>query len=263
MKFILTKITLFICTIGICQEVPKERYLEKYFTDEVKGIVRILIDSENGDTITYISRSGRYLKKSIEGVILIDGHKMGGMGSACGCEPTPHGYWIERYRNDKLKEQGRYFCNRKIGTWIYYHENGKISKVENFAKPYIEMLTSFEYNWDTLLKRYYLLEGPYLEYYPNGQLKVEGTYEIIEEYSKTDTIFRFDLDKYEEKIELVEGDFWIPRSKRSNNWYTYSQNGEVLSHEFYDLKTFEDKNIRPIESRYWEIFEKIFANKKK
>lgn len=262
MKIILTEILLFIGLIGICQEIPRDRYLRSSYNDEIWGNVWLQIDTLIGDTITYNSKSDRFLKKSKEGVILIDGHKMGGMGTPCGCEPRPHGYWIERYRNGELKEQGRYFCNRKIGTWTYYHENGQISKVENFVEPYLEMLTRHGNKWDTL-KKYFLLEGPYLEYYPNGQLKVEGNYEIVEEYSKTDTIFTFDPDTYEEIIEIVEGEFWIPRSKKSKYWNTYSENGDILSHEFYKLRTWENENIRSIESRYWEVFGKIFTNEKK
>lgn len=261
MKIIITPILLFVSLAGISQEIPRDRYLIKTFSDEILGPVWMQIDTVIGDTMVYHLRSGRYVKKSREGVLLIDGHKWGGMTTTYGCEPMPHGYWIERYRNGELKEQGRYFCGQKTGTWIHYYENGQISKVENRVEPYLEMLTRPDNDWGPL-KRYSLLEGPYLEYYPSGQLKIEGTYEIVEEYATTDTIFTANPETYEKIAQIIEGEFWIPRSKKSRVWNYYSENGAILSHEIYAIKTGAGEKIRSIESRYWEIFKAIFNTEK-
>ena len=230
--------------------------ITKHNQDTIHEYTFIQIDTINGDTAKYFKKSDRYVEVSKEGITLIDGHKLGGMGTVCGCEPIPHGYWIERYRNGSLKEQGRYFCNRKIGTWISYYQNGRIKKIENYKRPYLEMFTRYEMPWDTL-KTKFLLEGPYLEYYSNGQLKIEGKFEIIEEFSTVDTIYTFDAETYEPIKKIVKGEFWIPKSRKSGYWNMYSEKGELISNEYYDLKIWEDDKIRDIESRYWEIIYKI------
>ena len=118
------------------------------------------------------------------------------------------------------------------------------------------MFTRYEMPWDTL-KTKFLLEGPYLEYYSNGQLKIEGKFEIIEEFSTVDTIYTFDAETYEPIKKIVKGEFWIPKSRKSGYWNMYSEKGELISNEYYDLKIWEDDKIRDIESRYWEIIYKI------
>lgn len=216
----------------------------------------IRIDTINGDTAKYFKKSNRYVEINMEGVLIVEGHKIGGMGTLCGCEITPHGYWIERYENGSLKEQGRYSCNRKIGTWISYYENGRIRKIENYKPPYLEMFTRHGLPADTLKTRF-LLEGPYLEYYSNGQLKVDGNFKIVEEFSTVDTIYTFDPETYEVIGNIVNGKFWIPKSKKTGHWNVYAENGELISHHFYELKTWKDDNIRDIETRYWDLIREI------
>jgi len=244
-------IATLILIAQVCNAQIDRWHLSKTNQDSIYGYIRIMVDTIKGDTAKYHQKTGRYLEISKEDIVLIDGHKMGGMGTKCGCEPLPHGYWIEKYRNGHLKEQGRYLCSKKIGTWIFYHENGQIKKVENYKNPYIDIFTE-----DTIfgnLRTDFLLEGPYLEYYPNGQLKTEGKYEIIEEFSGIDTIYTFDMDTYEPISHVVRGQFWIPKSKKSGFWNHYSESGELISHQLHELKTWKDDKIRSIESRYWDI----------
>ncbi|MCB0458052.1 MAG: hypothetical protein KDC91_09940 [Flavobacteriaceae bacterium] len=219
----------------------------------------IKVDTINGDTAKYFRNSNRYVEISKEGVMIVDGHKLGGMTSACGCESVPHGYWIERYRNGSLKEQGRYYCTQKTGTWIYYYPNGQIMRVENYEMPYVNELTSIDLEQLGIdkLRRVYLLEGPYLEYYANGQLKVEGEYEIVEEYSTVDSFFTFDPETYELIINEAKGEYWIPESVKSRYWNYYSETGQLISHEYYDKKGWKDDKIRDVGSRFWEVVNQI------
>lgn len=257
MKKTIPIILILISQICNAQIAPiKKWHITKHNQDTIHDYFLIRIDTIIGDTAKYFKQSDRYVELSKDGIIIVDGHKYGGMGTVCGCELVPHGYWIERFRNGSLKEQGRYFCNKKIGTWTSYFENGRIKKVENYKRAYLEMFTRTGMPWDTP-KKDFLLEGPYLEYHSNGQLKIEGKFEIVEEFSAVDTIYSFDSETYEPIPSVIEGEFWIPRSKKSGYWNTYSENGELISHDFYDLKTWKDDKIRNIESRYWDIIYEI------
>lgn len=232
--------------------------INRDYKDVNHGHIYERIDTTNNDTIRYSRISDRFLIKSSDNVILVDGHMWGGMGTPCGCSPRPYGYWIEKYRNGIYKSQGRYFCEKKVGTWIYYYKNGQISKVEIFKKPYEKFAKELSEVVDTILvKDDYLRDGAYLEYYSNGQLKTEGTYKIFEEYSKTDTIFEFDIETFKPIIKVIEGDFWIPRSKKVRIWNTYGENGQVLEHKDYPLYP-KDKNIRTIESTYYRLMDEYY-----
>ena len=162
-----------ICT---CQNKPKWKWhVTKNYLGSTYDYYMLRIDTINGDTAIHYKSTHRYVEKSKEGVLLKEGHKMGGFGSACGCTPMPHGYWIERYRNGFIKEQGQYDCREKIGTWMYYYENGFPQKVVTYKRPYLEMFTKGESRIKNL-KSKPLLDGPYLEYYENGQPKLVGHY---------------------------------------------------------------------------------------
>lgn len=191
--------------------------------------------------------------KTKENIEISKGSMVGGMGSECGCEPEPHGLWIKRYRNGNFKEIGEYFCNTKKGTWTYFHENGNLMKTETYALPYLEFITTHEQPWDTL-KNTYLLQGLYAEYYPNGQLKVEGKYEIIEAYSETDTVITFDPDTYVEIKTPNKGSFWLPKSVKTGVWKWVDENGKLSKIERFDPLWYEDKRFRPIANRYFELF---------
>lgn len=257
MKVTISIILILLTQICNAQITPtKKWHITKFIRDTSLQYYLIKIDTINGDTAKYYKKSDRYVELNKEGIILIDGHKLGGMGTVCGCELKPHGYWIERYQNGNLKEQGQYFCNRKIGNWITYFDNGRIKKIENYKRTYLKMFTRLGMPWDTL-KTNFLLDGPYLEYYPNGQLKIEGKFEIVEELATMDTIYTFDVETYESIPNIVKGEFWIPRSKRLGIWNVYSEKGELISHDIFEIKTWKDDKIRDIESRYWEIINEI------
>lgn len=245
---------ILITSIGISQNTPQNHSVIKFFRDRDLGSVLEQVDTVLGDTMRRIlSASMRHTLKSKEGVFLIDGHWDGGIGSTCGgCEVQRHGYWIERYRNGELKAQGRYKCGRKIGIWNYYYENGQLSKVENLAMAYLEVCTRRHFDWDTL-KRHIIHEGPYLEYYSNGQLKTEGAYDMVEVFSTTDTLLTFDMETYEERLEIINGEFWMPQSKKVGVWNYYSESGRLLKHEILKID-WTDKNIRSLEARYLQVF---------
>ena len=254
MKLKITVILIFLIQLGFSQIVKqREWHIAKHKKELDYGYVLIEIDTIIGDTSKYFSKSNRYIEINKEGIIIVSGHKSGGMGTKCGCGLMSNGYWIEKYNNGALKEQGKYDCRRKSGTWIYYYKNGQVKKIENYKKPYANFFTHERIALDTL-KNNYLLEGPYIEYYENGALKIDGKYEIVEEYSEIDTLFTIDMETYELIAEVTIGEFWIPKSKKSGKWNEYSKEGKLISHQVYKWDSNETRNI---ESRYWDLIMKL------
>ena len=264
----ITQITICLILLINTSNLKSQNYwrtgktVEYDYNDDNYGRVYERVDTTNHDTIRYSSKSDRYVIKSSDNVTLVDGHMWGGMGTPCGCEPRPHGYWIERYRNGEYKSQGKFFCEKKVGTWVYYYDNGQISKIETFKQPYEKFASDLSEIIDTvLLKAFYLRDGAYLEYYPNGRLKVEGTYGIFEEYSKTDTIFGFNLETFATTIEVIEGEFWIPRSRKIRVWNYYDEQGKIVDHKIYPLYP-KGNNIRSIDYTYYELMKRLYEEPK-
>jgi hypothetical protein len=235
------------------QTPVKKWQVHQSFSDTSSQFFHIRIDTILGDTGKYARKSHRYLEVTKEGIEIIDGHWRGGMSSPCGCIVKPHGYWIERYRNGNLKEQGTYFCNEKIGTWIYYHENGQIAKVEHLKEPYETTFFQMAEGLGIRLDNRPIREGAYLEYYPNGQIKVDGFYVIGEAFSTTDTVFTADPDTYELTGEVIEGAFWLPASFKTGHWNEYTADGRLVSHEYNKKIKWDRETNRPLVSRYYEL----------
>ena len=251
-SFVTILMLLLLCQLGMTQVNAGWRYhLSSNSYDTITGVITIAIDTILGDTAKRYVNSNRYTETTKDGVLIVDGHKRAGV---CGCSSKPHGYWIERYRNGNLKEQGNYYCNTRVGTWIYYYENGQIAKLESLHKPYDSIIRTLG-GKKGFVKEYNLREGPYLEYYPNGQLKIEGHYEIVEAYATIDTIYTFDPETYEKTPHLIEGEFWIPRSEKSGGWNYYDVNGNLIKKEDNRINTWRNDELRPLSERYQELFE--------
>ncbi len=234
---------------------------EKYRKVATGGKLSAYIDTLTNDSLLYNYALSQKTLKSPQGVVLKQGIFFGGMGSICGCESKPHGHWIYRYRNGKIKSSGEYRCNRKIGTWTSFYENGNIEKIESFKLAYEDFQKSF--NFDFELKTDMILPyGLYAEYFENGNLKTHGTYDIIEEYSNTDTLYTFNEETYEEIKTVIRGDFWVPISVKTGPWQERDLNGKLIynkEYSFYSIK----ENQRWLVSRYIEIFENITIDNKK
>lgn len=68
-----------------------------------------------------------------------------------------HGKYKEFYFDEKLRVDGTYSNNIKVGEWKTYYKNGKIKSLENFNK-------------------YGMKDGLFEEYYFDGQLAAKGLY---------------------------------------------------------------------------------------
>jgi len=259
MKFTISiAITLFIQVYN-AQVVAQSWHVRKHiFNHPSEGYVTIEIDTIKGDTTKYFRNSNRYIELNKEGVKIVDGHTDGRGNNSCG---TRHGYWIERYQNGVLKKQGRYLCDQKVGAWVFYHQNGQLMRVENYNQAYHGLFARYPRDGRTGFCK----EGPFLEYYANGQLKTEGAYLIVEEFfSGLDTtIVTFHPDTYEELIKTEYVEYWRPVSKKTGHWYTYSEDGTLLTHQEYVVNTRDNDSMRHIETGFWEKYvERIEDNKK-
>jgi hypothetical protein len=254
---------LVLFTQSLSAQSPEKKWHINVFPSDTTDLFhRIRIDTILGDTGKYFRKSHRYLEVTKEGVEIVDGHWYGGMGTACGCRLRPHGYWIERYRNGNLKEHGTYDCKKKIGTWIYYYENGQIAKIEHLKRPYEESYYNIADYFDIRLDNRTVRDGAYLEYYPNGQIKVDGFYTIIEAFSTVDTLVSVDPETYELLKEVIEGEFWLPKSYKTGHWSEYAADGTLISHEYNRRVRFDGKTKRPIESRYYFLLEQLEKKEK-
>ncbi len=189
------------------------------------------VEKQTGDTITHDQFTGEFKKTSKEGILLVEGSYR----NLCG-EPSKHSHWIERYRDGLYKTIGSYYCGQKYGTWTYYSDSGKISKIESYDHAYNLMNGSDHHSAGSPI----LQTGEYIEYHSNGKKKVEGQYTILEMYFPTDTIHKINYETYEEYTEIVKGDFWRPVSIKSGRWITYNVSGKMIN---IDLKSLPSENI--------------------
>ena len=90
-----------------------------------------------------------------------------------------HGTYEEYYENGKLKQKCEYINNFKFGRIEHYFENGQIHKI-------VHCNIENSRNYD----------GPYEEYYENGQLKIKTNYKVgykkggYEEYNENGKLIK-------------------------------------------------------------------------
>ncbi len=90
-----------------------------------------------------------------------------------------HGSYKKYYDNGQLKEKCEYINNFKFGRIEYYFENGQIHKI-------VHCNIENRRNYD----------GPYEEYYENGQLKIKTNYKVgykkgvYEEYNENGKLIK-------------------------------------------------------------------------
>jgi antitoxin component YwqK of YwqJK toxin-antitoxin module len=213
----------------------------------------IYIDTLNADTLYFDHKNRERIIISKEGVELVHGFVLGGMGTKCGCEPEPHGLWIKKHRNGNFKEVGEYSCNKKTGTWTYYHENGNIAKIETYKLPYFDFDNRYATVWDTLKNRDYLRTGLYAEFHSNGKRKIEGRYDIVEAFSPTDTVITGIDGNYRLITEIKYGSFWHPQSVKIGVWTEYNEKGKVTQTNDFKPIWADNNKYRAIIVRYFEL----------
>lgn len=251
--------TTFLLIFGainnvFCQERTDLRGFKVLKEDIFAGHF-VYLDTLTLDTLHWNIENDERILVSKEGVELVHGYLFGGMGTICGCEVQPHGLWVRKYRNGHLQEVGEYECNKRVGTWTYFYDNGNISLVETYKMPYSDINNVFRL--DTLKSRLPLRTGLYTEYYSNGKRKTEGRYEIIEAFSTSDTLETINPTNYVLEKTPVSGSFWHPKSIKIGIWNTFDEKGDVIKTEDYRFMSSKDEKQRLIINRYLELIEQL------
>lgn len=221
------------------------------YIDSLLGNICVWENIEEG-TKEIMFHGGYILKDNLDNIIA-DGNKSGD----CGCQPIANGFWVFYYQNGKIKEQGSFDCGEKVNTWITFYKNGSIKQVKTFKKPYS---ASFVRQFgDTLnLRRIKPMKhGQFLEYYENGQLMMSGQYDIIHLKSTSDSIVILDNETYDKTYEIIEGEFWLPKSIKIGTWKYYDIGGNIEKIENFKR---EEYDWRELDYKYWELFK--LMNKK-
>lgn len=210
------------------------------------------IDTTLGDSCIYSRCSDTYTAYTKEGQLLAKGKMTGGISSKCGCELSNDGYWTTYYRNGQPQSQGNYDCETKIGTWVSYHDNGRIAEIVHYKRPYNEMIRRSTDKHT--LPQQPLLSDLYLAYYPNGQIRTAGNYKIVEQFSDTDTIYTYNPATFEpDSVTILQGEFWKPISKKVDTWTEYAPDGSIMSQTDYPTDPWQAQKIRGIYKRERQI----------
>ena len=231
MKVLMTVLLLLSVLLGNSQEMVSSDYNDKVIWNR--------LDSLSGDR-DVMSNSKRIIT-SMQGVKLIEVQMNTERGyRRCGCVPKQHGYYIEKYRTGTLKKVGRFYCDKMVGTWTYYYPNGQLMKMETLRMPYIDYNGNASARTNHQLPFYedltYILcrEGPYFEFFENGQIKIEGNYEIREVL--TNEQIKIDPDTYETLLVSLESKHWVPKSIKIGVWSRYDELGNVLESKVYNIE---------------------------
>lgn len=91
------------------------------------------------------------------------------------------GVWQEYYDNGRLRAEGNYDNNVRVGKWIYYYENGKVEQTgfyDNSGQFSGEWKWFFPNGNIRIAEKYFEgeLEGDYIEYDKNNNVMVQGEY---------------------------------------------------------------------------------------
>ena len=102
------------------------------------------------------------------------------------------GYYTSFYKSGEINESGKITCNHKNGEWLYFYKSGRIKKYEKYDS--IDLLNSNP--------NVGYLNGTYLEYHPNGNIKTISSYRLIEENVSYDV---FNFESYKAEKNVVNG----------------------------------------------------------
>jgi antitoxin component YwqK of YwqJK toxin-antitoxin module len=191
----------------------------------IKGIDTINFDSININNTEYI-------RKSIQGD-LIEEVKIDNCNEYVACSDEGihlSGEYTSYYKNNVIKEIGTVLCNTKIKEWVYFHDDGSLKKYENF------LFSTEIYLGRPIQAR----TGHYAEYYRNGNLKITGSYKLVEKYQEYEV---YNPDLFKSQIVCCA---WLLESIKDGYWYEFDINGSIISKTNHSLDLIQDKKYREI-----------------
>ena len=118
-----------------------------------------------------------------------------------------NGEWKEYYESGELESTGKYSNEEKVGTWKGYYTSGQLKYIADHSLnsiSYIEYYENGKKSRESLMKtdkkNGFQLDGPYKQYYENGNLETLANFE----YGTQVGIYK----SYDENGNLEsEGDF--------------------------------------------------------
>ncbi len=182
------------------------------YTNFNKSRLIIGIDTMNYETISI--NNEYYIRKSIKGdtteLLILDNCFV----DYCGDEGIHlSGEYSSFFDDKKIKEFGRIKCNFKCNEWVYFYQDGSLKKYENFQN--FPLLYSNE--------RFFERSGHYAEYFQNGNIKLIGSYKLIEKYDKYEY---YNAETYNVDTTCCE---WMVVSIKDGYWYEYAEDGALIS----------------------------------
>lgn len=167
--------------------------------------------------------------------ILVEGYINPNKGGSEAEGGLRKGIWVFRYDNGDTLAIGKYDnSGNKIDKWISYYPNQQTKKVENYLLYDTQLIWDIDSNkTKEVLKS--KKHGEYLEYYENGQIKIQGKYksEIIQKDSAYSV-------SYQEHWEVPMPMLWrytkgfIIVTKKTGKWFYYDEKGILRKEEDYN-----------------------------
>ncbi len=259
---------LFLALTSFSQKQQGKRY---YGSDSTK-IKEIFHFSLNDSTLT-----GSYESFHSNGSLQTHGWYL---------QNLPDSTWTYYYENGRLKAVGRYSKGQADGLWKYYYENGNIKSEgilngiikegkwtfyfenggEKSSGEYLKSEKTGIWNYfyeDGSIKAqafYNENEGEYKEFYPFGNIRMEGT--TINDRSEGEWVYYYESGEVEASGEFIEG-------LRTGLWEYYHPNGETKATGNYskgkrdgEWKYFHSNGVLSQSGRlyqdqkegYWKLF---------
>lgn len=191
-------------------EIKKDYYpdgsikIEASYKDGVPEGVRREYNKEGKIEKAYIFKNGKVIG---EGILTEKGEK--------------DSFWKEYYDNGRIKAEGNYEKDKRVGEWKFYHGNGKLEQIGSYNEDgkYTGEWKWFNQNGSLLRKESFrdgLADGLMTEYDVDGNVIAEGKY--IE--GQEDGFWIIDYGDIK-----MEGDYFD--GMRNGLWKHYFNNGKL------------------------------------
>ncbi|MCF8227610.1 MAG: toxin-antitoxin system YwqK family antitoxin [Bacteroidales bacterium] len=198
------------------EELRKLDVVKEYYPDgKLKTVATFKDDIQEGVTKQYT------LKGEIENAIVYKNGVVVGEGPMTE-KGERNGSWKEYYDSGKLKTEGQYKNDIKVGEWKYYHESGNLEQIGNFNDEgkYVGEWKWFYENGNLLRKETYrngMADGLMTEYDEYGNVVVEGDYiEGLE-----NGFWYYDYGDVKIEGEYIDG-------LRNGMWKHYHSSGQLI-----------------------------------
>ncbi|MBK7243842.1 MAG: hypothetical protein IPH98_08280 [Saprospiraceae bacterium] len=194
-----------------------------YINSDSSLLSNLWIGCNGRDSIFYFLKSRYFYIKSDNGIIVAQGYMD---GTCFECAMSLNGESLERFRNGKIKNTGKYICNTKNGKWFYFNDEGSLLKIVNYEDVRNNLARDLFYDETPLEYDSILFLGDFQEFYENGILKEQGNYSIYEKRVDSIKVKSIDYQSYKIFEHFKKGRFWIPFNVKEGKWFYYDKQGK-------------------------------------